>query len=66
MYSVRSDSMSKKLSSFASLLALLLCFGVSAFGQETTGNIEGTVRDPNGAIVPGVQVTVTSSARTAP
>ena len=55
--------MSKKLSSFASLLALLLCFGVSAFGQETTGNIEGTVRDPNGAIVPGVQVTVTSSSR---
>ena len=46
------------------MLALVLCFGVSAYSQEITGGIEGTVRDPNGAVVPGVQVTVTSVART--
>ena len=47
-----------------SVLALLLCLTGLAFGQETTGTIEGTVRDPNGAVVPGVQVTVTSRSTT--
>jgi len=56
--------MSKKLSSFASLLALLLCLGATAFGQETTGSIEGSIKDPNGAVVPGVQLTITSRGRT--
>jgi hypothetical protein len=32
---------------------------VAAFGQRTSGTIEGTVTDPNGAVVPGVSVTVT-------
>jgi len=30
------------------------------YGQETTGNISGTVSDPSGAIVPGATVVVTS------
>lgn len=51
--------MSKKLSYFTSVLALLLCLGSVAFGQETTGAIEGTVTDPQGGVVPGVSVTAT-------
>src|SRR5215510_14907290 len=43
----------------ASVILLLLAPGV--FGQTaTTGMIEGTVADPNGAVVPGATVKVTS------
>lgn len=50
---------------FASLvLSLVFCFAGLAFGQETTGNIEGTVRDPNGAAVPNVAITVRSTGGT--
>ena len=36
----------------AFLMSLVLCLAVVAFGQETTGSIEGTVKDPTGAAVP--------------
>jgi hypothetical protein len=45
-----------KLLIFAAALAVSLA-GVS-FGQEQTGSIEGTVKDPQGNVVPGVVVTV--------
>ena len=45
-----------KLLIFAAALAVSLA-GVS-FGQEMTGSIEGTVKDPQGNVVPGVIVTV--------
>ena len=35
-----------------------------SFGQGTTGSIDGTVKDPNGAVIPNVKVTVTSSGTT--
>src|SRR2546426_3800577 len=46
------------------LLAHLLCLGVpSAFGQGTaTGVITGTVIDTTGAVIPGVEVTITNKA----
>lgn len=45
------------------LLTVLL--GVStAFGQKTSGNIEGTVSDPNGAVVPNATVTAKSVGAT--
>lgn len=40
------------------LFSLIFCFSAVVFGQETTGSIEGTVKDSNGAVVPGVTVTV--------
>lgn len=41
------------------MLALVLSLTAAAFGQETTGAIEGTVTDTTGARVPGVTVTAT-------
>ena len=52
-----------KLLIFAAALAVSLA-GIS-FGQERTGSIEGTVKDPTGAVVPGVSVTIKNSASTA-
>jgi hypothetical protein len=40
------------------MLSFLLCFSAVAFGQEQTGNIEGTVKDPTGAVVPNITVTI--------
>lgn len=42
--------------------ALLLFFGAMAIAQETTGGIQGTVKDPSGAVVPKARVVVTSSS----
>ncbi|HEY0426460.1 MAG TPA: TonB-dependent receptor [Pyrinomonadaceae bacterium] len=53
--------MIKKFTILFSVFALLLCLGTIAFGQETTGDMEITVKDPNGAVVPNVSITVTSS-----
>lgn len=47
---------------FASLiLSFVLCFTATAFGQETVGSVEVTVKDPQGAVVPNVSVTIESS-----
>jgi hypothetical protein len=40
--------------------ALLLVFVVVAMAQETTGGLQGTLKDPSGAVVPNAQVVVTS------
>lgn len=44
-----------------SMLTLVALFAVSAFAQRTTGDIEGTVTDPQGAVVPNVTVTVSAT-----
>lgn len=46
------------------MLSLILCFSISAFAQELTGSIEGVVKDPNGAVVPSVSVTIRDSGAT--
>ena len=53
-----------------SFLLLTACFCLfvltgSAFGQETTGGIEGTVKDAAGAVVPNVSLTITTASGTA-
>ena len=53
--------MLKKSIVLFSVFAMLLCLGTIAFGQETTGDMEITVKDPNGAVVPNVSITVASS-----
>lgn len=57
--------MTKTLKSISAIFAVLLCLAFSVMAQETTGDIEGTVKDPNGAVVPGAVVTVRSVGSTA-
>jgi Carboxypeptidase regulatory-like domain len=44
------------------VFALCAFCSSSALAQETTGGLQGTVKDPSGAIVPHVKVLVTSDA----
>lgn len=46
-------------------LMLIFCLSATAFGQETTGNIEGTVKDPAGSVVPNVTISISSTQNTA-
>ena len=57
--------MNKNFKFLVSVFALVLCFAAAAFGQGTSGSIEGTVTDANGARVPNASVTVESSGSTA-
>ena len=47
-----------KIKRLSAMLSLLLLLAGSAFGQETTGTIEGTVKDQQDNVVPNVTVTV--------
>jgi hypothetical protein len=47
------------------VLSFMLALSAIAFGQNTTGSIEGTITDQTGAVVPGVTVTVKSTGTTA-
>ncbi len=53
---------SRRRQSSAFTLTLIICFAVSAFAQRTTGTLRGQVLDPQGAVVGGASVTVTSEA----
>jgi hypothetical protein len=53
--------MSKSFNFVSSILFMLVFLTATAFAQETTGSIEGTVKDQAGAAVPNVTVTITSS-----
>ena len=57
--------MNKNFKFITVALSLVLCFAAAAFGQKTTGNIEGTVTDPNGAVVAGATVSVEATGSTA-
>ncbi len=46
-------------------LAFILSFAAVGFGQGTTGSIEGTVTDSNGAAIPNATVKISSSGSTA-
>jgi len=49
----------KSLRLFPLVAAIVLGAAISGFGQETTGSIEGTIKDPQGNLVAGVPVTIT-------
>jgi hypothetical protein len=44
----------------SAVIALLLMVSTNAWSQRLSGDIEGVVKDPTGALVPGVSVTITS------
>jgi hypothetical protein len=54
--------MNKYIKIASVFFSLLLCFSAAAYGQETTGSIEGTVTDPNGARVAGATVELVSES----
>lgn len=47
-------------------LAILFVIGLTTvvFGQETTGSIEGTIKDPAGAVVPNITVNIVTATGT--
>jgi hypothetical protein len=49
-----------KLLTCLGTLLLVIAVG-SALGQETTGGLQGTVKDPSGAVVPNAKVVATAS-----
>ena len=50
--------MKKNLKFISIMLSLVFCFALTAIGQDTTGEIQGTVTDQSGAVVPNVTVTI--------
>jgi len=57
--------MNKNFKFITLVLAFVFAFTASAFGQRTTGNIEGTITDQNGAVVSGASVTAMATGSTA-
>ncbi|HEX8734116.1 MAG TPA: hypothetical protein VF721_02260, partial [Pyrinomonadaceae bacterium] len=53
--------MRKNFKLFSLTLSIVFCLASIAFGQETTGDLEGYVKDPSGAVVPNVTITITSA-----
>ena len=54
--------MTKMIRSVFFTLALILLFGLPAHSQQTLGAINGTVKDPSGAVVQGAKVTIRNTA----
>ena len=51
------------LALLVAIAGLLIC--ASAWAQETTGSISGTVKDPSGAVVPNAQITLRDTDKNA-
>src|ERR1700728_85627 len=58
-----------RLQGFALLFSVALTFGFIAsahqqlaYSQELTGGLEGTVKDPSGAVVPRAKIVITGTA----
>ncbi len=51
--------MKKNITFLFSILLVVLCMSISLFAQQTAGEIQGTVKDPQGAVVPNATITVT-------
>src|SRR5262245_3291990 len=54
--------MTRLLTLSLSVLCLFALLSAPVLGQETTGGIQGTVKDPTGAVIPGATVEVSGPA----
>ena len=52
----------KRLSLVASILLLAVCSTTQLAAQIETGGLTGTVKDASGAVLPGVNLTLTNNA----
>jgi len=62
---MRFSRIQSALWAFMAVLALglaVVAMQKPVFGQETTGALQGTVKDPSGAVIPGATVTATAPA----
>ncbi len=50
-----------KITALVLILSAALCMGLPASAQQTLGGITGTVSDPTGSAIPGVQITAVSA-----
>ena len=50
--------MKKRIFFLASMFVVACALSFNVVAQRTTGDITGTVADPNGAVVPGATVTI--------
>ncbi|HSK72180.1 MAG TPA: TonB-dependent receptor [Pyrinomonadaceae bacterium] len=50
--------MRKNIKFISLVLSIVFCFAMTAFGQETRGEIQGTVKDPAGAVIPNASITI--------
>jgi hypothetical protein len=48
----------KKSITFLFSILFVLCISANVLAQETTGEIQGTVKDPSGAVVPNASITI--------
>ena len=53
----------KRLGVLVSVMATLILVSPPLLAQITTGTVAGTVKDPSGAVIPGVTVVLTSETR---
>jgi hypothetical protein len=53
---------STKLVLFGACLFSVLLFVANGLGQETTGGLQGTVKDPSGAVVPKAEIMLTGTS----
>src|SRR5829696_1967721 len=51
----------KKIGVITQALCMVFFLAAVIVGQETTGGLEGTVKDANGAVVPNITVTITTA-----
>lgn len=54
--------MKNKFTLLVSALTVIFCLNMILLGQETTGSIEVTVKDAQGAVIPNASVTISNSA----
>ena len=53
----------RKVSIFAAAVFAILAITAPASAQTTTATVTGTVKDPQGGVIPGATVTLISAAR---
>ena len=51
--------MKRSITFLSSILLVVMCLSISIVAQSTTGEIQGTVNDPAGAVVPNASITIT-------